>query len=177
MVKFSIYGNTPETYEVIHRGLKFSLVEKNIRDFIELRNKLKKKTLVKIKFLPQDINRHERDDFMKKWAFIIDKHGGDSVEEFFIHNWIYGKNYRHVDSDVMKKKKSCGIPFVSLQLLWDGNVTACCYDYEGRMKFGNLKSNSIEKIWNSLEFRIFRKLHQNSLFKSLEVCTMCDQLR
>lgn len=177
MIKFSVYGNSTQTYEAIHKGLKFDSVEKNILGFLDARKSAGfRKPAVKIQFLPQEINMHERSAFFSKWSSLIDKSCKDSVEEFSMHNWIYGRQYCNKQS-VIREKKSCGIPFVSLQLLWNGDVTACCYDYEGKMNFGNCNRMSIFEIWNGPEFSNFRNLHRTFRFAKLNVCKVCDQLR
>lgn len=178
MIKFSVYGNSAQTYEAIHKGLKFDSVEKNILGFLDARkNSGSRKPAIKIQFLPQDINRHEKPAFVSKWSSLIDKACGDSIDEFPIHNWVYGRQYRSRQEAASKAKKSCGIPFVSLQILWNGDVTACCYDYEGKMNFGNCNYMSISEMWNSDKFNKFRNLHRNFKFEQLNVCNVCDQLR
>ena len=176
-IKFSIYGNSPQTYEAIHSGLKFDVVKENVLEFFRLRKELKAKSLsAKIQFLPLDANKHERDAFFRRWEPIIDKKRGDAVQEFQIHNWIYGRDYHSVDADT-SKKRSCVIPFFSLQILWNGDVTACCWDYDGKMKFGNVSNKSIFQIWNGDEFSDFLQSHRRGKFQLLNVCNMCDQLK
>jgi len=176
-IKFSVYGNSPETFEQIHRGLKYQAVEENIRTFFEIRRRMNQiKPAVKIQFLQHEINFHERDAFFDKWSSLIDKKCGDSVVEFPIHNWIYGRHYCN-PALPERIRRSCGIPFVSIQILWNGDTTACCYDYEGKMNFGNVKDMTISDIWNGMQLRKLRSLHRRSEFKELKVCNICDQLR
>ena len=178
MIKFSVYGNSAHTYEAIHRGLKFNSVENNILSFLDARKKMGyRKPSIKIQFLPQEINEHERPVFVNKWSLLIDKTRGDSIEVFPIHNWIYGKSYHNQGESKGRLRRSCGIPFVSLQMLWNGDITACCYDYEGKMKFGNLNNMTISEVWNSEKFRQFRGFHRSAKFEKLNVCNVCDQLR
>lgn len=43
-------------------------------------------------------------------------------------------------------QNSCLRPQVSATVLWDGNVTACCFDMDGKFIFGNLHDFSLRKI-------------------------------
>lgn len=176
-IKFSVYGNSPQTFEAIHKGLKYQVVEKNIRDFFEIRKKMNRlKPRVKIQFLEHEINTHEKAAFFNKWSSIISRNCGDIVEEVPIHNWIYSRYYQDF-LPIASAKKSCGIPFISFQILWNGNVTACCYDFDGKMKFGNVRNMTISDIWNGAQFRKFRTHHRRSEYKKLNICNICDQLR
>ena len=175
-IKFSMYGNSCAIYEAIHKGLDYETVEQHIVAFLKIRKKLNKnKPFVKIQFVPQKENIHEREAFLKKWNLLIDKRFGDSVEEFSLHNWIYGRSYINVNNTPIRK--SCGLPFVSLQILWDGMVTACCYDYDGKIDFGNVNSHTIFQIWNSKPYVRFRCMHRMAEFQKIDICNLCDQLR
>lgn len=48
-----------------------------------------------------------------------------------------------------EKAKFCSLPFKQLGILWNGDVTMCCLDYDGDLVIGNIKDSSIETMLNS----------------------------
>ncbi len=51
----------------------------------------------------------------------------------------------------------CLVPFTRLELLVNGDVNPCCIPYSKILRVGNLNNQSIEKIWNGMQMRRFRK--------------------
>lgn len=175
-MKISISGVTKESYEKIHEGLAYEEVEENILRFLSIRKRMNKKNPSLImQFLPQDENRYEEEDFFKKWGQLIDCQNGDRLAKFGLHNWVKGKSYRDTHSFALKRR-SCGWPFRVMQILWNGDVVPCCYDFNGEMVMANLKKCSVEEAWNSPLFKEFRALHLAGEFKELALCNECDQL-
>lgn len=48
-----------------------------------------------------------------------------------------------------EEAKFCSLPFTQLGILWNGDVTMCCLDYDGDLVVGNIKDSSIETMLNS----------------------------
>jgi len=45
-----------------------------------------------------------------------------------------------------KKTAYCPHPFTDFGVLWNGDVTLCCMDYDGQLNVGNIQDSSIETI-------------------------------
>jgi len=90
------------------------------------------------------------------------------------HNWVYGKNYRQGDA----LKNSCGRPNSGpIEVLVNGDVNMCCFDFNNRMKLGNLKEQSLEEIYDSYLFNKIKTHHNMGTCKgSGLICDGCDQL-
>lgn len=175
-LKISIYGSGKDVYEKIHKGLDFETTTGNILNLIKVRKKLKSSVpQIRIQFLPLNDNREERQKFRDFWSSKIDKRCNDRVEEFCAHNWVDGRSYNNPAAN--NRKKSCGFPFFGIQILWDGSVAICCYDFNAKLIAGDLKKESIGAIWNSLFYNRVRKIHRESDFTKLPLCGQCDQLR
>ncbi|MFX1393741.1 MAG: radical SAM/SPASM domain-containing protein [Promethearchaeota archaeon] len=82
------------------------------------------------------------------------------------------KRYDYVNGNLELKNPTfeCGWNKKSL-ILWDGSVSACCYDYDGKNIFGNINENHFLDIWNSYRYRYTReKLIPQ---KKLKLCERC----
>jgi len=47
--------------------------------------------------------------------------------------------------------------YYSLQIDWQGNVLPCCFDKDSEFVMGNVFNDTVGTIWNSPEFRSFRR--------------------
>lgn len=176
-IKFSFYGATKETYEKIHVGLKYEETENNIRNFINIRQGMKSgKPSVNIQFVPQRDNYAQYQEFLRKWTPVIDKGKGDRIEKFYLHNWIYGRKY-NTDKNGRKRLKSCAIPFYIMQILWNGDVVPCVFDFDGKMSLGQVRTKSVRQVWNNEQYRALRAHHSKRAFNRMPLCLGCDQLR
>lgn len=176
-IKFSFYGATKDTYEKIHLGLNFEKVEENIRNFFYIREKMKSsRPSVNIQFVPQSVNLKEKTIFLNKWEKLINKKKGDRIEEFYLHNWIYGRGYNPIRRQT-HNLKSCAIPFRIVQILWNGDVVPCVFDFNGKMPMGEIKGKDIKEVWNNGKYQALRKTHRNRNYQKAPLCMACDQLR
>lgn len=82
------------------------------------------------------------------------------------------RRYNFVNGNLVLKNPAfkCGWNNKSV-ILWDGSVSACCYDYDGKYVFGNVNEKNFLDIWNSPKYRYYReKLICN---KKLKLCEKC----
>ena len=57
-------------------------------------------------------------------------------------------------------------------MLWDGRVSLCCADFDGKTILGDLTTQSIADIWNAEPYRAVRREHLES--GGPDVCRACD---
>lgn len=68
----------------------------------------------------------------------------------------------------------CILPWLYLEIFPDGIVTPCCAN---ELPLGNIKNDSIEKIWNNEEIKNFRKsLLDDNLPDSCKACKKIEEL-
>jgi radical SAM protein with 4Fe4S-binding SPASM domain len=53
----------------------------------------------------------------------------------------------------------CQYPWSSMTIMADGLVVPCAQDYNSEMVMGDANVDSLEKIWNSHEYDMFRRIH------------------
>lgn len=72
------------------------------------------------------------------------------------------------------KRRSCRHALLNASVLWDGSVTLCPFDVEGRMIIGNVNERSLLDIWRSDRAKAFRNAHINHEFAAAsEFCADC----
>ena len=72
-----------------------------------------------------------------------------------------------------KKAQFCSHPFKDFGVLWNGDVTLCCLDYDATLKVGNINSHSVEDVMNS---KASKKLRASmyGLEKLHPTCVKCQ---
>jgi MoaA/NifB/PqqE/SkfB family radical SAM enzyme len=66
----------------------------------------------------------------------------------------------------------CPAPYDQLVIQWNGDVVACCTDYEGLTKTANVFAGSLEEIWRGQTRR--RRLEDMLAGRLLDVCARCQ---
>lgn len=138
----------------------------NIIDYI-VNHKNKKKTNL---IITADIVKENEGDVQELIDELSEK--VDVLEIWKPHNWSDWANYRNG----RKKKTTCGRPWNGpIQIQVDGTVNMCCFDYNGKLTLGDLKTQTFSEIENGEMMQKIRSLHKGSEEKNL-ICEKCDQL-
>ena len=168
-IRVSFYGNDPISYMRVH-GVKNKNIFWQVRDNLEKIASIKSKTKLLFTFNVIDGNN---DGCVKDW---IDywKDKVDLIEVWRPHNWVDGRKYRKVQKN---KLKTCGRPFKGpLQVQVDGTVNMCCFDFDGKLTLGDLKTQSLKEIFNSSLYKKIKECHLSGNYKgSGLICENCDQ--
>ena len=172
----SIDGMKKETHELIRCGTDFDIVVNNIKNFIIIRNKLRKKTRIVIRFVRQRINKEEWPRFFDYWSNLINKEIGDEVVNFDVNNWAGNlKDYNSIDINSSKLIENyvCEDPFERMWIYANGEVSLCCGDADGFFKMGNLIDNNPLEIYNNKIFSRYRKAMLKGELLQLKHCKEC----
>jgi radical SAM protein with 4Fe4S-binding SPASM domain len=69
----------------------------------------------------------------------------------------------------------CPAPYDQFVIQWNGDVVACCTDYEGRTKIANVFAASVEDVWKG---DVLKQRKQDMLEgRLLDVCAKCQGVR
>ena len=175
----SFDGANKETYEKIRVGAKFETVIENVRKLVQLKKELKsRKPYVSLQMVLTKDNEQEVEKFTElakdlgvDQAYVKslytfdtqDKEVKDKIKALQTEN-----NQRTSDSE--ERKAACTANNRTA-ILCDGTVVPCCYDVDSIYKFGDVGLNSLTDIWESSEYKIFRK--DNKKFKESPLCSKC----
>lgn len=144
----SLDAATPETYRTI-RGGKLELVEKNIHRFLELRDKAGSDLpYLRISFVVQEDNLHERDAFYEKWKDVADLIDFQDMVDFTPLMQL-----RQIEVPSF----TCPDPFQKLAISWDGTIYPCCSFYQRYFPLGNIATMSLQEAWQSDTIRALRE--------------------
>ena len=173
---FSVDGAEPSTYETIRKGASYADVRKNIERFLKLRPKNLK---VGLKYVLQDENRHEVDQFLTQWLPGMDwlvivrqtkpKTSGNPSPQFARNadEWEIG--------NPISKKYPCRYFWCGTYISTTGEVICCSTDHFETNSFGSIKKTSMNSIWNSPRMHQTRERFLKGDFNDIALCSECSK--
>lgn len=160
-INISVDASGKETFERTRVNLQYDEVIGNIRTLVRLRNAAARtRPKLILSFVRQD-NSADEQAFIDAWRGVADK-----IHVTDLHNWA---GTLHTTSDV---RYPCYRLWLTFTVLWDGRVSLCCADFDGRHILGDLRTSTIAQVWNSPAYRAARRQHLES--GGPEICRSCD---
>lgn len=172
-IKFSFYGMRPETYERVHKNLRFARTAANIEGFFRVRDELgAPNPAVRFQFNLGVASKEEMEQFVEHWRPLMDADRGDVFMVSGLHNWAGGRNY--TSSRLPEAERHCSWPFMHIQVLWDGRVAPCVFDYDGSLVLGDVTKATIREVWRSEAYEKLRAVWREQRSYSVDLCYRCD---
>lgn len=160
-INISVDAAGKEVFETTRVGLKYDKVIANIERLVRLRAEYgRRRPKLILSFVRQN-NSADEQAFIEHWRAIADK-----IHVTDLHNWAGTLN---TESDV---NYPCYRPWLTFTVLWDGRVSLCCADFDGKVILGDLNTSTIREIWNADPYRLARRQHLES--GGPDICRACD---
>jgi MoaA/NifB/PqqE/SkfB family radical SAM enzyme len=160
-INISVDAAGKEVFERTRVHLEYDTVIDNIRTLARLRQESgRRRPRLILSFVRQE-NSADEQAFFVEWSQIADK-----IHSTDLHNWAGTLNSR---SDV---RYPCYRLWQTFTVLWDGRVSLCCADFDGRNVLGDMRTSSLVDIWNAPTYRAVRRQHLES--GGPGICRSCD---
>ncbi len=160
-INISIDAGGREVFDATRIGLNYDKVIANVERVVRIRGELGRKHPKLILSFVRQNNSADEQAFIEHWRKVADK-----IHITELHNWAGTLNR---ESDV---NYPCYRPWLTFTVLWDGRVSLCCADFDGRTILGDLNSQTIAEVWNGEAYRRVRREHLES--GGPDVCRACD---
>ncbi len=160
-INISVDASGKEVFERTRLNLDYDTVIGNIRTLARLRNESGRTHPKLILSFVRQNNSADEQAFIREWSQVADK-----IHITDLHNWAGTLNAK---SDV---NYPCYRLWLTFTVLWDGRVSLCCADFDGRHILGDLRTSTIAQVWNSPAYRAVRRQHLES--GGPEICRSCD---
>lgn len=166
---FSVEGVKKEKYENIRRGAQFEKLLNNIYQLKKIRgrNKLPK---IEIWSIITDEDRIKLLEFKEFWSNYAD-------EIKFVHLANQGGYIKNIIAAKPLPKvirHPCGSLWQSMIVLWNGDVSVCCVDFDGKLIVGNIERKHLKNIWYSRRYKKMQLQHSQGRFQAIPACAECD---
>jgi len=142
-----------------------SKVEEKVKSFQKLAEETKAKTKIIVQVLPGEEPPTDIEFKQRK----LHNYVGDIPDEKIVEN--YGQHFKPAPG---KKYSGCIFPYYEINILWNGDVIACCRDYEGLYKLGNINKDKLKDMWNGEKMQALRSDLHNQ--RPPMPCAKCDRL-
>lgn len=174
-------GDTKEVYERTRKSARFTFEEvcANAEGFLARRaSQGRTRPTVIMSFIVMDDNAADAESFKEHWQRL----GADVVLVKTMINWG-GQEPEVFDvlqvADRKEKLASprphpCKFMWESVMVTWDGKVSPCCYDFDAKMVMGDLKTQTMDEIWNGPAYVALRRAELEGR-NNCELCANCSQ--
>lgn len=173
----SIDAASAKVYGEIHRNVgsntpydKYDLVVANIKHLSNLKKQDgRRNPEIQVRFKDFEMNRRELKKFVKTFSKLAD--------EINVYMSIFRWPGSEIKSNISKRwpilKFPCHTLWTGLYICYDGRVALCCQDYECKIELGDLRKDSIMKIWRGEKLNKIRRLHMEGRYNEIPLCSDC----
>jgi radical SAM protein with 4Fe4S-binding SPASM domain len=168
---FSLDGATPTTYEALRLGARYDVTMANVAAFLEQRAALGQGPRVVFQIIEMQQTIGEIEAFRKRWAPLLQE--GDEISVKSYNNW--SEHGGALSKRGIQFRTPCfAFLWDFIAITWDGTVLPCCFDCEGSLPLGSLRSQTIDEIWNGSKLSEMRADHLALKFEKYPLCVGCD---
>ncbi|MHA2282346.1 MAG: sugar transferase [Promethearchaeota archaeon] len=186
----SLDGTTDDVYKKYRRRGDFNLVMSNLRELVEIRKSLNRKTpVIEWQFIVMKHNIHQVEDarriakeigvdFVRFIPVALPFAAKDKAE--LKHEWFpkiegSGNEGESWKRQFLQKpqKSACFFLYRSLTVDPNGRVAPCCTVYGEGHEFGDILKQSPKEIWNNANYQSARSLFSGN--GQTVVNTICEQ--
>lgn len=163
-IVFSADAADKKLYAKLRVNGNLNKVLKNIENFQNIREKqysnLKIITRVSgVKFSEEQ----NFDDMIKLWRGLVD-------QVAFVDYNPWENSYIKPANNI---ENACSDLWRRMFVWWDGKVNPCDVDYKSYLSVGNIKNNTISKLWVSDTYNDYRRKHLNKQRSQISPCNSC----
>ena len=164
-LSFSADAADEKNYSKLRVNGDLKKILKNIELFNEIRDKKYVSSKIITRVSGVKVNEQQNiDDMQKFW--------GDLVDQVAFVNYVPWENV--YDSKEVDVPTPCSDLWRRMFIWWDGKVNPCDVDYKSKLSLGELKNNTISKIWRSREYDNLRGAHLINQRKKIDPCNKCN---
>jgi len=162
-VMFSIDAVTKETLKKVRGIDKLEKIESAVFRMLRARGDAEKPR-VGVSFTIQDTNKHETDEFVKRWVGAVD----------VVRMGIIFENGTFPDMVAPPVRLPCPAVYNTLPVHNDGTVTVCCLDGFKHTNMGNVFKDGLAAVWHGEELAKVRYFHETGQWDKLPFCKGCN---
>jgi MoaA/NifB/PqqE/SkfB family radical SAM enzyme len=162
-VMFSIDAVTKETLKKIRGIDKLSKIESAVFRMLSARGDAELPR-IGVSFTVQDDNRHEKDEFVKRWAGTVD----------VVRVGLMFKDGTFPDMQTPSVRLPCPAIYNTMPVHNDGTVTVCCLDGFKQTNLGNVFERSANDVWQGEAMAKVRYYHETGQWDKVPFCAGCN---
>ncbi|MBN1493456.1 MAG: SPASM domain-containing protein [Candidatus Omnitrophica bacterium] len=173
-MRFSMQGLNKAGYDEMRIGGDYDRFVANIKMLHTMRQRRNKNApFISLSTSVTNETDAQVEDFKKQWGKLIDGIYIDTTTFARVEHLPDIKEY--IGRETLERKyKPCTEVMTKLSVNWNGDITACCKDYDGQMVIGNVREISLQEAWVSGKLNKLRAVvGQACNHAQLPMCSKC----
>lgn len=162
-IMFSLDAVTPETLKKIRGIDKLQKIESAVFRMMKIRGD-NEYPRVGVSITVQDENKHEVDDFLKRWVGVVD----------VVRTGNVFKDGTFAAVPTPEQRLPCPVIYKTMPVHNDGSVRICCLDGLRATDMGNVFETSVAEVWHGEEFAKARYYHETGQMDKVPFCKPCN---
>ena len=138
-------------FKIRGRKINYQTAINNVVKTSELIKTHNSSTQLVVRMIALNLNAHTKDEFKAFWN---NQNIVAEIRPFF--PWGEKEMVELGEYDKYPPFMPCPFAWQYTVVQWNGDVVACCRDYNAENLMGNVKDNSLEEIWNGEKYKTFR---------------------
>ena len=171
----SFDGGTKEIYEHIRQGLNFDTTYRNIMYIAKRKVETGKKMFLQTLMVPQKDNWSTLQEYYSLFR------GVPGIDDVGISDLCNYGGQVETDSKRIRVQYTPGNSSLPCCRLWtflivgsNGKPLLCCNDVEQPYDLGDLRTQTMQEVWQGKPFKDLREKHIHKDQKSMHLCSTCD---
>lgn len=175
-VRLSFDGGDKESYESVRIGSDFKKVYDNAIALAKEAADAGRKMRLEVIFVPYRENEDTVGKYHDLWDFTGWKHytGGTMNYGGLMDEAVRSRRHRYQNERRIRYGVPCPRAFEQFSVLVDGRVSLCSADPMGKCALGDLKKQTVEEVWRSMERQKAIQAHRQGRAKDISPCNVCD---
>lgn len=170
-LELSLDAADARQYRRLRASDKFDKVVNNAKTFFAVRKETaSSKPVVTLSFMDVAENRRDWPRIARMWKPYLQ--GEDFIMSIAVHSFA-GTIKEVSNQPVANHRSPCPALWRSTLVLWNGDVTICSMDADGKTVLGNVTQQSLESIWHSNALNELRNKHVENNIPDDSLCAGC----
>ena len=166
-ITFSLHASTEDTYKKVMKLHNFERTRERIVNFHRVaRDHVK----IRVTMVDLHITRPEMEDTKAFWR-------GRGIEAYVSRAKNWAGNLEDVSIlpiyDFENVPSPCHRVMSEMYISSSGKAILCCADWREEVIFGDVNEQSLASIWESPNYRHYRRMHTAHTISSLKLCSTC----
>lgn len=175
----SFYGYTPELYKKIHGVSRFDIASKNLRYVLESKTRKRNKGQVRLRVLHAEEQASFLDaDYPASAAAFraqMQKYPDVSSMDMYLMTQAGAGKVHSKRGTWLPCSIAWGGFARELYVTWELDVAMCCAVTGDELRIGNLREQSLEKIFTTDLYRQFIRAHWDNQLDTYPFCKRCER--
>jgi len=172
----SIDSIDKKKYEELRLRLNYERVMSNIKTMFRMRDEIKPDAIIRIRGVSFfDLDKKEDRDELTRWEDYFNQFTKPQDRVYMKKAFNWGNQVEWDDNlpDYDWVYHPCQLPWSTMNITSNGEVTYCPEDFRGDTDIGNINKELIVDVWRNENLNRIRNLHRHGKRNELSFCQGC----